>query len=109
MRFDAVTLCFICFWRRDVVLIAQIRKYICHNETSTLQLLQPARQRGWFFALDANQMVVQFTPRPSIHRAELAVVAPGGLPDGITACSVGFWGSCVLFLTGGYRCANIAR
>jgi hypothetical protein len=86
-----------------VVLIVQIRKYICHNRVSTQ--LRRLAIGVVFRSLDVNQMVAQFAPRPRrrtvsrVYGRETVGGCPRGSTDAIAACLVGFWGGSYLFFS----------
>jgi len=78
-----------------VVLIVQIRKYICHNRVSTQLRRLPLATGAVFRLLDVNQMVAQFAPRLTISRVygrETVGGCPRGSPDTIAACRLIFGG-----------------
>jgi len=82
-----------------VILIVQIRKYICHNRVSTqLRRLPPppGYWGGFPFAgckPDGGAICTSASPTVSrVYRRETVGGCPRGSPDAIVACLVGFWG-----------------
>lgn len=90
--------------RRRAILVTQIRKDICRNESSANSCSDPWPM-SWFTALDVNQMVMQFAPSHrypeenwprTTPRASWIAPRPARLAFGVAAIS-----GCVLSLTGG--------